>query len=63
MPRLKPCSYEQMLMIPVDLKRQLQAGTFEFALNEIVDEMDLSIFDGCFRNDETGATKQGKRFA
>ncbi|MDI6809970.1 MAG: IS1182 family transposase [Candidatus Eisenbacteria bacterium] len=55
MPRFKPYSYEQMLMIPVDLKNQLQAGTFEFALNGIVDEMDLSIFDGRFRNDETGA--------
>jgi len=55
MPRFKPYSYEQMLMIPVDLKNQLQPGTFEFALNEIVDEMDLSIFDGRFSNDETGA--------
>ncbi len=55
MPRFKPYSYEQMLMIPVDLKSQLQPGTFEFALNQIVDEMDLSIFDGRFRNDETGA--------
>ena len=55
MPRFKPYSYEQMLMIPVDLKSQLQPGTFEFALNEIVDEMDLSIFDDRFRNEETGA--------
>jgi transposase len=55
MPRFKPYCYEQMLMIPVDLKSQLQPGTFEFALNEIVDEMDLSIFDDRFRNEETGA--------
>jgi transposase len=55
MPRFKPYSYEQMLMIPVDLKNQLQPGTFEFALNEIIDEMDLSIFEGRFHNDETGA--------
>ena len=55
MPRFKPYSYEQMLMIPVDLKSQLQPGTFEFALNEIVGQMDLSVFDGRFRNDETGA--------
>ena len=55
MPRFKPYSYEQLLMIPVDLKTQLQPGTFEFALNEIVDEMDLSVFDGRFCNDETGA--------
>jgi transposase len=55
MPRFKPYSYEQMLMIPVDLKSQLQPGTFEFALNEIVDEMDLSMFDGRFHNEDTGA--------
>ncbi len=55
MPRFKPYSYDQMLMIPVDLKSQLQPGTFEFALNEIVDEMDLSVFDGRFHNEETGA--------
>jgi len=55
MPRLKPYSYEQLLMIAVDLKNQLQPGTFEFALNQVVDGMDLSIFDGRFRNDETGA--------
>jgi len=55
MPRFKPYSYEQTLLSPVDLKNQLQPGTFEFALNEIVDEMDISIFDGRFRNDETGA--------
>jgi len=55
MPHFKPYSYEQTLPIPVDLKNQLLPGTVEFALNEIVDEMDLSIFDGRFRNDETGA--------
>jgi transposase len=55
MPRFKPYSYEQMLMIPVDLKSQLQPGTFEFALNQIVDEIDLSIFDRRFKNEETGA--------
>jgi transposase len=42
-------------LLPVDLKSQLQPGTFEFALNEIVDELDLSIFDHRFHNDETGA--------
>jgi transposase len=55
MPHFKPYSYRQTMLIPVDLKNQLQTGTFEFALNEIVDEMDLSVFDGRFCNDETGA--------
>lgn len=55
MPRFKPYSYDQTRLIPIDLKNQLQPGTFEFALNEVVDELDLSIFDHRFHNDETGA--------
>jgi transposase len=55
MPRFKPHSYDQLKMIPIDFTRQLQPGTFEFALNQIVDEMDLSVFDHWFHNDDTGA--------
>jgi transposase len=54
-PRFKPYSYEQTKLIPIDFNRQLQPGTFEFALNHIVDHMDLSIFHHRFRNDDTGA--------
>ncbi len=43
MPRFKPYSYEQTRFIPVDLKNQLQAGTFEFAVNELINGMDLSV--------------------
>src|SRR5450759_1296478 len=43
--------------LPVDLARQLLPGTFEHALNHLLDHaIDLSAFDGRFRNDETGAT-------
>jgi len=55
MPRYKPYSYDQSKMIPIDFRSQLQPGTFEFALNHLVDEMNLSIFDDRFSNDETGA--------
>jgi transposase len=55
MPRFKPYSYEQTRWIPVDLKNQLQPGTFEFAVNEIINEMDLSVCADRFHNDETGA--------
>lgn len=55
MPRFKPYSYEQTKLIPIDFKRQLQPGTFEFALSQIIDDMDLSIFDHRFHNDDTGA--------
>jgi transposase len=55
MPRFKPYSYEQTRLIPVDLKNQLQPGTFEFAVNELINGMDLSIFHHRFHNDESGA--------
>jgi len=42
--------------LPVDLARQLLPGTFEHALDYLIDhELDLSAFDTWYRNDETGA--------
>lgn len=55
MPRFKPYSYDQTRFIPVDLKNQLQPGTFEFAVNELINGMDLSVFTDRFHNDDTGA--------
>lgn len=43
--------------IAVDLQRQLLPGTFEHALNYLIDhEVDLSGFDVRYKNDETGAS-------
>lgn len=42
--------------IAVDLQRQLLPGSFEYALNHLIDhELDLSGFDARYRNDLTGA--------
>lgn len=42
--------------LAVDLQRQLLPGTFEHALNHLIDhELDLSSFDARFKNDATGA--------
>jgi transposase len=42
--------------LPVDLARQLLPGTFEHAAHHLLTrELDLSVFDVRFRNDETGA--------
>lgn len=42
--------------IAVDLQRQLVPGTFEHALDYLIDhELDLTGFDGRYRNDATGA--------
>ncbi len=43
--------------LAVDLQRQLLPGSFEHALNHLLDhEIDLTGFDARFRNDTTGAT-------
>lgn len=42
--------------VALDLSEQLRPGTFEHALNYLIDhELDLSHFDARYRNDETGA--------
>lgn len=46
----------QPRLLAVDLARQLLPGTFEHALNHLLDhEVDLSHFDARFQNDATGA--------
>jgi len=55
MARYKPYDYSQGVLIPVSLDDQLMPGTLEFAINQLVEKhMDLSIFDGKYKNDETG---------
>ncbi len=61
MPRYKPVHRDPMLL-PVVLAEQVQPGTFEFALDHLVDhELDLSALDAKFRNDETGASAYDPR--
>ncbi|MGB3212282.1 MAG: transposase [Desulforhopalus sp.] len=56
MAKYKPYSYAQGQFIPVFFNKQIQKGTFEYSLSYLVDnELDLSIFDNRFNNDETGA--------
>jgi transposase len=43
------------LFVNVDLNKQLLPGSFEFALNHIVNTLDISCFDPSYQNDETGA--------
>jgi hypothetical protein len=42
--------------LALDLQRQLLPGSFEYALNRLIEfELDLSGFDARFKHDETGA--------
>jgi len=61
MPRYKPIQRDPMFL-PVVLAEQIHPGTFEFALDHLVDnELDLSGLDAKFRNDETGASAYDPR--
>jgi len=54
--RFKPYSYAQGKFIPVHFEKQIIPGTFEYALNHLIDhELNLSIFDERYKNEETGA--------
>jgi transposase len=57
MPRYKAYNYDQLVMIPISLENQLEPGTLEYTINELVEhKLDLAVFEGRYQNDETGAT-------
>ena len=55
MARFKDYSYEQTKLIQVSYDRQILPGTFEHTLSEVIDLLDMSIFEGRYCNDATGA--------
>ncbi len=56
MARYKDYDYKQTKLIPVSFSEQVLPGTFEYTLNYLIDhEVDLSVFEGRYDNDETGA--------
>ena len=55
MARCKPYDLNQAKMIPLSYADQIVEGSFEHALNEIVEEhLDLSVFEKRYVNDDTG---------
>jgi transposase len=62
MPRFKPTNQAQGHFLPVFFPPQLQKGTFEFAVNYLVDhELDLDFLEQRYNNDTTGATAYDPR--
>ncbi|MBU4286618.1 MAG: hypothetical protein L6406_20000, partial [Desulfobacterales bacterium] len=56
MARYKKFSYEQARFIPIHFDKQILPGTFEYTLSYLIDnEIDLSLFDNHYNNDDTGA--------
>jgi len=55
MAKYKPRNSGQKVFIPVFLEDQIMPGTLEFVIHTLIeDRMDMSIFDGRYKNDETG---------
>jgi transposase len=56
MARYKEYDYSQGKFIPIHFDRQILPGTFEYSFHYLIDdEIDLSLFDIRYRNDEMGA--------
>ena len=57
MPRFKPV-HKGLKLLPVDFDKQIQPGSFEFALCYLIDrELDLAPFHARYRNDYEGAPR------
>lgn len=55
MPRFIECDYNQTVLLPVAFENQILPGTFEHSIHYLVDnQLDLSIFDSKYKNDENG---------
>jgi transposase len=56
MARYKEYDYSQGKFIPIYFDKQILPGTFEYTLHYLIDnEIDLSLFDERYKNDDTGA--------
>jgi transposase len=56
MARYKPYKYDQMVLVPLSFQDQLEPGTFEYTLNELVEKhLDLAVFEARYQNDQNGA--------
>jgi transposase len=55
MARYKYFNNSQGLFLTVHLDQQLIPGSFEYTLNYLIDQFDLSAFNAAFHNDEKGA--------
>ena len=56
MARYKPYQYDQMVMVAISLQDQLEPGTLEHTIHELVEHhLDLSVFESRYQNDNSGA--------
>lgn len=52
----KDCSYKQGIMAPISFEKQINPGSFEYALHYIIgNDLGISVFNGNYTNDATVA--------
>ncbi|MBM3273210.1 IS1182 family transposase [Candidatus Kaiserbacteria bacterium] len=57
MARYKPYNYDQSRFVAIDYRRQILPGTFEYAIDRLINErVDMEVFEARYRNDTRGAT-------
>ena len=55
MPRYKYYDYNQTVLIPIELEKQIIPGTLEYAIHKLVEErVNIEAFEKRLKNDETG---------
>ena len=55
MPKFIPYDPKQSKMVVINYADQLQPGTFEFAINHLIDhKLDLSVFRARYVNEDSG---------
>jgi hypothetical protein len=60
--KYKHYSFDQQILIPVNLHKQVMPGTIEYTLNTLIDEkIDLSIFNDRYKNDKDGESAYDPR--
>ena len=55
MARFKHTNNAQGLFLAVNLQEQISLGSFEWTINYLIDNIDLSLFEQNYKNDERGA--------
>jgi hypothetical protein len=55
MAKYKESNKQSGIFTPVYLERQILPGTFEWALDKLIDKADLSMFNTKYKNDSAGA--------
>jgi hypothetical protein len=62
MARYKPYDVNQVTLIPVSFPDRILPGSFEYALNELVDEhIDLGPYEARYENDDTAWCTTSRR--